>query len=579
MSERPAGAILNQGPPICGPNPNLQLIGLNGPSVHSAPAFSDSLLMPSTQHALDLAGARAAQGPLHAANFLANGGGVTAAFHTSLSSAASMQFQNQAVNLLMPKVDDTGEADPIYLNIEYPEDRVASGITEPAPGAALANSMAMLGLPAMTDLVGQPTAFDSHATFGPAGLSMAYHPVPHGPLTPISPLNGFMPSTLSYPPIRQMTMADYSQGMAPTYLAPATFAHEGSVVPSTYSPFQTHAMSAVVASAPSTESDSSFGTVALESPDLVNSDHSDAESDIDDKDSVPSTTDAGAYAETVQTGSPLTAAPLPKQAQFAFHTFSAAMTSAPHALTTTQAHAAPSAQASSPAMPLVTTERFGTTAAQPSHSPSHLPSGLSTSLVPGTLAVTPLTPTLFDPSMSVYPGFMFPASHVPTAMPTSLQMNTTLLSPTTTSPGAVKRKPDNQLAPSFPKRCSGHKVKPVDTMVVCDGLKSVKPLKQFPCSYSNCTKTFSKSSSAKSHEMTHTNNRPFECPSCLRPFGRNHDLQRHLNTHKDIKPYECEKCLVRFTRNDALRRHRRNNPKCDTTGMRRMAAYKVEKPE
>ncbi|KAJ1969404.1 hypothetical protein H4R35_006150, partial [Dimargaris xerosporica] len=509
------------------------------------------------------------------ANFFANNGGVTSAFHASLTSAASMQFQNQAINLLMPKVDDTGEADPIYLNIEYPEDRVASGITEPAPGAALANSMAMLGLPAMTDLVGQPAAFDSHATFGPAGLSMAYHAVPHGPLTPISPLSGFMPSAMPYPTMRQMAVADYSQGIAST-----TFTHDGSALANTHSSFPAHAMQAVVTSAASTKSDSSLGAVTLESPDLVNSDYSDAESDIDDEDSVPSTAGTGAHAKAVQAKSALAAAAaasLPKQAQFAIHTFSAAMASAPHALSTSQTQAASPTQASTPAMSLVTSDRLGVVAVQPSRPLPHLPSGLSASAVPGTLSTTPLTPTLFDPSMGVCPGFVFPASHGPTALPTPLQMDTTLLPPATTSPNAVKRKSDSQSASPFAKRSSAPKTKPMGAMVARDGLKTVKPLKQFPCSYSNCTKTFSKSSSAKSHEMTHTNNRPFECPSCQRPFGRNHDLQRHLNTHKDIKPYECEKCLVRFTRNDALRRHRRNNPKCDTTGMRRMAAYKVEK--
>ncbi|KAJ1656770.1 hypothetical protein IWQ61_003721 [Dispira simplex] len=95
-----------------------------------------------------------------------------------------------------------------------------------------------------------------------------------------------------------------------------------------------------------------------------------------------------------------------------------------------------------------------------------------------------------------------------------------------------------------------------------------KASKQFRCSYNNCGRSFLKSSSAKSHEMTHTKDRPFKCTQCEKNFGRNHDLQRHINTHMNVKPFFCQNCSVRFTRNDALRRHQRNSPKCDPHGRR-----------
>ncbi|KAJ1920430.1 hypothetical protein IWQ60_006999 [Tieghemiomyces parasiticus] len=94
-------------------------------------------------------------------------------------------------------------------------------------------------------------------------------------------------------------------------------------------------------------------------------------------------------------------------------------------------------------------------------------------------------------------------------------------------------------------------------------------VKTFTCAYQDCSKTFSKSSSVRSHEMTHTDKRPYLCDDCQKPFGRNHDLQRHMTTHKPEKEYQCDYCNVRFSRQDALHRHRRNNPNCAVTGARR----------
>lgn len=87
------------------------------------------------------------------------------------------------------------------------------------------------------------------------------------------------------------------------------------------------------------------------------------------------------------------------------------------------------------------------------------------------------------------------------------------------------------------------------------GSRKQKAPAVFTCPVEGCNKSFTRAYNLRSHQRTHTNERPFLCEVCGKAFARQHDRKRHEALHSGVKSHTCPGCHKRFARMDALSRH------------------------
>ena len=84
---------------------------------------------------------------------------------------------------------------------------------------------------------------------------------------------------------------------------------------------------------------------------------------------------------------------------------------------------------------------------------------------------------------------------------------------------------------------------------------------KYTCPFQDCDKVFSRPSRLKTHEYSHTGEKPFKC-HCGKAYARRFHLQRHVQNHHENSPkihpgknIKCTDCDANFSNKYSFNKH------------------------
>ena len=81
------------------------------------------------------------------------------------------------------------------------------------------------------------------------------------------------------------------------------------------------------------------------------------------------------------------------------------------------------------------------------------------------------------------------------------------------------------------------------------------PAKPYKCE--DCSASFTKSTSLKSHSLKHSGEKKYKCEHCAKTFFSSSSLKIHVRVHTGDRPFKCKECPRKFSDPSNFNKHKR----------------------